>query len=316
MRIIEISTEGSHLCIHRGFMIVKLDGKEVGKVALDDISSVIANGFGLTYSNNLLIELSKRKVPMIICGNNHNPVSFLWVLDGHHQQAKRMDAQLDADKPLKKRLWKFIVQAKINGQISSLDYLGKDSSFLKNIVGKVRVGDLANIEAQTAKFYWKELFGKDFRRDRGAMGSNSLLNYGYMIVRSLVARYVIGAGLHPTLGIHHKNANNPMRLVDDLMEPYRAYVDMCVYKMLENGLDEVNKETKQILASVCFMNIQSNNRMVAMNFLVEDMCNSLGAVYEGLREDLILPDIMRPLDIALPSLYNNSITSTRSGGMK
>ena len=203
-RIVEIAEDGRHLALKRGFMTVRVDGDEIGRVALDDISVVIANAHGLTYSNNLLVALAERGAPLVICGRNHSPIAWVWPVAGHHAQTARMAAQVAASQPLKKRAWQAIVCAKISQQAAVLDAAGHRGGGVAALARKVRSGDPENVEAQAARRYWTLLMGDDFRRDRSAPGANALLNYGYTVLRAATARAVMAAGLHPSLGIHHR----------------------------------------------------------------------------------------------------------------
>lgn len=294
-RIIEIATDGRHLAVDRGFMTVSGNGQEITRIALDDIASVISNAHGLTYSNNLFVELAKRNALFVFCGSNHNPIGFLWALDGFHQQASRMDAQIESTAPKSKQLWKQIVQAKIEQQAGTLKATGNPDAPVRALMAKVRSGDPENIEAQAARRYWPLLFGQDFRRDRTANDVNSLLNYAYMIIRSTVARSIMAAGLHPGIPIHHKNANNPMRLADDLMEPFRPYADFAVWNLLRSGWDSVIPETKRILAALPEMEISTATGMTAMRIGIQNAAISLALVYEGSRDRLDLPLPQPPL---------------------
>lgn len=294
-RIIEIITDGRHLAVDRGFMTVSEKGQEITRIALDDIASLISNAHGLTYSNNLLVELAKRNALFIFCGSNHNPVGYLWALEGFHQQASRMDAQIAATAPKSKQLWKQVIKAKIEQQACTLRAAGKADAPVQALIAKVKSGDPENIEAQAARRYWPLLLGDDFRRDRDAFGANSLLNYAYMIIRSTVARSIMAAGLHPGIPIHHKNANNPMRLADDLMEPFRPYADFAVWNLLRNGWDTVIPETKKILASLPETEISTTNGMTAMRTSIQNAAISLALVYEGSRNHLDLPLPQPPL---------------------
>lgn len=294
-RIIEITTDGRHLAVDRGFMTVSEKGEEITRIALDDIASLISNAHGLTYSNNLLVELAKRNALFIFCGPNHNPVGFLWALEGFHQQASRMDAQIESTAPKSKQLWKQVIQAKIEQQACALRATGNPDAPVQALIAKVRSGDPENIEAQAARRYWPLLFGTDFRRDRDAHGINSLLNYAYMITRSTVARSIMAAGMHPGIPIHHKNANNPMRLADDLMEPFRPYADFAVWNLLRNGWDTVIPETKRILASLPEMEISTATGMTALRTGIQNAAISLALVYEGSRDRLDLPLPQPPL---------------------
>src|SRR5690606_215333 len=140
----------------------------------------------------------------------------------------RIEAQAAASRPMAKRLWADLVRAKVRAQAAALAEFSQPPLVLETLAKRVRSGDPVNIEAQAAQRYWPSLFGPDFRRDRSADGVNALLNYGYMVLRASAARAVVSAGLHPSLGIHHKSAGSSLRLADDLMEPFRPAVDILV----------------------------------------------------------------------------------------
>ncbi len=252
-RVIEVCSDNRYLNLHRGFLRVTCLGDEIGRVALDDIGALILNGYGLSYSNDLIVELAERNIPVVVCGSNHYPVSWLWPIDGHSLQAKRMDQQIASSAPKSKQLWKQLVVCKVQNQAYVLDQIGEPSTNLKRLSENVRSGDPSNIEAQAARKYWRLLFGPDFRRDRNEAGINSMLNYGYTIMRSAVARAVMSAGLHPTVPIHHKNKYNPFRLVDDLIEPFRPLVDWLVYDLYREGCHEIDTEVKSRLAQIVLM---------------------------------------------------------------
>jgi CRISPR-associated protein Cas1 len=163
-RIVEIAEDGRHLSMHRGFMVVSAEKAEVGRVPLDDIGVVIANAHGLTYTNNLLIELAERGVSVVLCGPHHRPVAWLWPMEGHHMQAMRMRAQLAAPAPLGKRLWQILVRAKVQQQAATLAALGRPAGGFQLLARQVRSGDPENIEAQAARRYWPLMFGNGFRR--------------------------------------------------------------------------------------------------------------------------------------------------------
>lgn len=313
-RIIEIATDGRYLAVDRGFMTVSEKGAEIARIPLDDIAAVIGNAHGLTWSNNLLVQLAQRNAALVICGANHNPAAFLWAVEGFHQQAARMDAQLEATGPKGKGLWKQLVQAKIAQQANMLEAIGQPTAPLQALIPKVRSGDPDNIEAQAARRYWSLLFGSDFRRDRDAAGANSLLNYGYMIIRSSVARAILAAGLHPGIPVHHKNANNPMRLADDLMEPFRPFADFAVFHLLRNGMDTVTPETKRILASLPETEIAVESGMTALRTGIQNAAISLAMVYEGSKDKLDLPLPRPPLWQAPPfaRLQDDAIQRTQT----
>ena len=150
-RIVEIAGEGRYLSLDRGFLVIRHKGEEIGRTPIDDVAALIGNAHGLSYSNNLLVGLAERGTPFVLCGANHRPVCMLWPVEGHYRQAARMDAQLRVTQPLRKRLWKTIVQAKIGMQAAAIGLLGGPESALRRMVGKVRSGDPSNIEGQVSR---------------------------------------------------------------------------------------------------------------------------------------------------------------------
>ncbi len=300
-RIVEVADDRRYLFVSRGFMVVREtdgDRKELGQIPLDDIAAVIANAHGLSYTNNLLVALAVRGTPFVLCGANHNIVGMLWPVDGNFQQAKRFDAQIAAKKPLKKRLWAEIVRSKIQQQASALEAVGQATIPVSSLVKKVRSGDPGNIEAQAARRYWRLLFGEEFRRDKNTAGINGLLNYGYTVYRAATARAVIAAGLHPTLGIHHTNEGNPMRLVDDLMEPFRPMVDLLTWQLQNQGESQVTDESKRTLVRSLYDDMQTRAGLTPATVCMQRLAVSLAQVYLNEREQLDLPFPGLPLTLA------------------
>jgi len=282
-------------------MVVQEQGserKELGQVPLDDIAALIANAHGLSYTNNLLVALAERGIPFVLCAANHNPVGILLSTGGNYQQAKRFDAQIRATRPTTKRLWADLVRAKLQQQASTLEAAGAPSAPLTALVAKVRSGDPDNLEAQGARRYWSLLFGDQFRRDRALGGVNSILNYGYTVLRAAVARAVIAAGLHPTVGLHHSNEFNAMRLVDDLMEPFRPVIDLNVWHLHRNGKGEVSPETKRYLVRSLYDDMQTNAGATPVLVCTQKLATSLAQVFLGERKTLDLPLAGLPLALA------------------
>jgi CRISPR-associated protein Cas1 len=291
-RIVEIAEDGRHLSLHRGFLLVEGTvpaRAEVGRVPLDDIHAVIANAHGLSYSHNLLVALGQRGVPIVLCGSNHLPVAVLLALDGHHLQARRFDAQVAASLPTRKRLWAEIVKAKLARQAATLEAVGAASAPLQALVAQVRSGDPTNLEAQGARRYWSLLMGDGFRRDQDASGVNGLLNYGYTVLRACAARAVTAAGLHPTPSLHHANEGNAMRLVDDLMEPFRPTVDLRVWRLVQQGRTEVAPDTKRELVAAMFDDLPTEVGATPVMVCAQRLATSLAQVYLGERMRLELP---------------------------
>lgn len=300
-RIVEVAEDRRHLFMHRGFMVVQdTEGErnELGQVPLDDIAAVIANAHGLSYTNNLLVALSERGAPFVLCAANHNAVGMLLPIDGNFEQAKRIEAQIAANLPTHKRLWAAVVRSKLEQQAAALEAAGAPTAPLTALVSKVKSGDPENIEAQGAQRYWKLLFGDAFRRDQNAGGLNGLLNYGYTVLRAATARAVVAAGLHPSIGLHHSNDNNAMRLVDDVMEPFRPIIDLKVWHLRRIGEGEVNPETKRALVRTLYDDMQTEAGATPVMVCVQKLTVSLAQVYLGEREKLDLPLPGLPLALA------------------
>ena len=291
-RIVEVADDRRHLSMYRGLMVVQESGgdhKELGRVPLDDIAAVIANAHGLSYTNNLLVALAERGAPFVLCGANHNAVGMLLPIDGNFEQARRIDAQIAATLPTRKRLWAAIVRSKLEQQAAALAATGAPTAPLTALAAKVRSGDPDNLEAQGARRYWGLLLGTAFRRDQAGDGLNALLNYGYTVLRAATARAVVAAGLHPSIGLHHSHDNNAMRLVDDLMEPFRPMIDLTVWRLNARGEREVTAETKRALVKRLFDDMQTEVGVTPVMVCAQKLAVSLGHVFLGERDKLDLP---------------------------
>lgn len=296
-RIVEIAEDHRYLSLHRGFLRVtdaKPPRDEIGKVPIDDIGAVVAHAHGLSYSNNLLAALAERGIPFVLCSKDHNVVGILWPTAGHHQQTKRIAAQIAAKKPVQKQLWAFIVKAKLQTQASVLDTIGLSSEPVRSLTKKVKSGDPGNIEAQAARRYWPILMGQAFRRDPKQDGINALLNYGYSVYRAAIARAVVAVGLHPGVGIHHCNERNSLCLVDDLIEPFRPLVDYQVWRLVKKNCEEaptVNPETKRALVNSLYWDVVTKDFQSPVTICMQNMALSLVKVYLSESDKLIFPPI-------------------------
>ena len=296
-RVVEIAEDGRHLSKSHGFLLVGHDGAELGRIPLDDIDAVIASAHGLTYSNNLLVALAERGIPLVVCGRNHCPAAILWSADAHHVQGGRMADQAGASKPTKKRLWAQIVRAKIDSQRVTLEETGKPHEGFRLLARKVRSGDPDNVEAQAARRYWPLLFGKDFRRDRGADGVNAMLNYAYTVLRSGTARAVMAAGLHPSFGLAHRQRGNTFALADDLMEPFRPVADLLVHDLVSQGAEAVDKSTKPELARILITDMSTPLGASPVSICLQRLTVSLAKCFSGEAADLDLPRRTLPLEV-------------------
>ena len=300
-RIVEVADDKRHLFLSRGFLVVQdTEGerKELGQVPLDDIAAVIANAHGLSYTNNLLVALAERCAPFVLCAANHNAVGMVLPIEGNYQQAKRYDAQIAATQPLSKRLWADIVKSKLQQQAAALEAAGSPHVPLQALVRKVRSGDPDNFEAQGARRYWGLLFGETFRREQNGDGLNALLNYGYTVLRATTARAVVAAGLHPTIGLHHSNEGNAMRLVDDLMEPFRPVIDLKVWQLNKQGETNVTPETKRALVRTLYDDMQTSAGATPVMVCTQKLATSLAQVFMGEKDKLDLPLPGLPISLA------------------
>ena len=286
-RIIEISTAPAYISVKDMQLVLRREGEVVGSIPIEDIGVLMVDHPGCTYSHAALNELLANNVAVVICGNNHHPNGLLLPLDTHSVQSERFRVQAAAKVPVKKRLWKQLVQAKIRHQAWCLDCCGRNGgNGLRALASKVKSGDAENHEAQAAARYWKALFGSDFRRKRAGLPPNGMLNYGYTVLRAAVARALCGGGLHPSFGLHHHNRYNAYPLADDMMEPFRPMVDCHVFRFWQQGAGSVTQTVKQALLGVLSQEVyQGENKrplMNALHMLSADLYRVLGGDAECL----------------------------------
>lgn len=258
---------------------------------IEDLGCVVLENQMISITLPLLNELVKNNVAVILCDNKQMPTAMLQNLDANTTQAESLKCQLAVSEPAKKQAWKQIIETKIKNQAGVLSTIGKNGDILKPFFMNVKSGDTDNREGLAARVYWKSLFGENFRRERGGISPNSLLNYGYSILRAATARALLGSGLLPNLGIFHKSRYNAFPLADDIMEPYRPYVDEIVFRLYSKGVMELNKESKaEILRLLnCDVNVGKVKRplQIALTFTTA----SLLRYYDGETKKLSLPII-------------------------
>ena len=288
-RVVDIETDGLSLAVQRGFLTVTGEGAEKGRVPLDDIGALIVHAHGVSWSTSVFTRLSERNVPVVICGPNHAPVACVWPLEGHHLQAARMRAQIGASRPLGKQMWARIVAAKIRMQGAVLAACDIEARAFERLAREVRSGDQGNLEAQAARRYWKSLFGPQFSRDQDAGGVNGLLNYGYAVLRAIVSRAICASGLHPTISIFHANRGNAFALADDLMEPYRPFVDLLVRRLVDEGTAEVEPQSKRALAAVSTLDLLTDGGVSPLTVHVQRFVHSVATSFESGALSLDLP---------------------------
>lgn len=214
---------------------------------IEDLGCVVLENQMINITLPLLNELVKNNVAVILCDGKLMPTAMLQGLDANATQAESLKYQLAATEPMKKQAWKQIIESKIKNQAALLSSIGKSGEVLKPFYTNVKSGDSDNREGLAAREYWKILFGRTFRRERNGIPPNDLLNYGYSILRAATARALLGSGLLPNLGVFHKSRYNAFPLADDVMEPYRPYVDQIIFNLYREGITGFSKESKSAI---------------------------------------------------------------------
>ena len=258
----------------------------VKRIPIEDIGVVVLDHKQITITQGAISALLDNNVAVISCDEHRMPSGLMLPLDGNTTQSERFRDQIEASLPLKKQLWQQTIQAKILNQSTVLyRQRGLKCGNMEAWAKQVKSGDADNLEGRAAAFYWQNLFGhiKGFHRDREGVPPNNLLNYGYAILRAVVARSLVGSGLLPTLGIHHHNRYNAYCLADDIMEPYRPYVDKLVAEIVDSGADITNltKEIKGQLLSIPVLDVVINGRRSPLMIGVGMTTASLYKCYSG-----------------------------------
>lgn len=277
-------------------VIELVEVKQAQEVCIEDIGVLILDHAQITITQPTLNKLLQNNVAVITCDETHHPKGLFLNLDGHTLQAQRFQHQIAASEPLKKQLWQQTIEAKIRNQALMLEFTGKDAKYLHRLSKTVKSGDAKNHEAQAAAYYWKHVFGEgaNFRRERLGESPNHLLNYGYAIVRALVARSLVSSGLLPTLGIFHRNQYNAYCLADDMMEPFRPFVDKVVWLLVqEHGMHiALEKEVKRQLLAIPAMDMMIQKEKSPMMVGMRRTTASLAQCFEGKVRKLIYPELV------------------------
>lgn len=265
--------------------------------SIEDIGVVVIDHKQITITSGLMEALLENNCALITCDSRSMPVGLMLPLYGNTTQNERFRHQIDASVPLKKQLWQQTIQCKINNQASVLHDLRDEEVRCMRVWAKdVRSGDAENMEGRAAAYYWKYLFGQHiegFTRDRDGVPPNNLLNYGYAILRAVIARALVTSGLLPTLGIHHHNRYNAYCLADDIMEPYRPYVDELVYKLVKNrGLptDGLTREWKAELLTIPTLDVIISGKRSPLMVAAGQTTSSLYKCFSGELRKIAYPE--------------------------
>ena len=298
----------AYLSLKNAQLVIKLPEVEKADVAelikaeavriipIEDIGVVVLDNRQITITQGLAEALLENNCAIITCDSAHLPVGLMLPLCGNTTQSERFRAQIDASLPLKKQLWQQTVQCKIRNQAAVLQ--NTRNTIVKNMLvwaGDVKSGDSDNLEGRAAAYYWRNLFPDilGFTRDREGVPPNNLLNYGYAILRAVVARALVGSGLLPTLGIHHHNRYNAYCLADDIMEPYRPYVDALVCRLVADGhiTEELTVELKRELLQIPTLDVMINGKRSPLMVAISTTTASLQKCYAGEIRKIVYPSI-------------------------
>lgn len=274
-------------------VIVNKDTGEERMQPIEDMGFVVFEHPHITFTQSVMQLMAENNTAVVFCDKKHHPSSMLLHLDTHQVQTELFRHQVNASEPLKKQVWQQTVKAKINNQAALLDYFELDGTALRYLSTQVKSGDTTNEEAQAARRYWPRLFGKTFTRERFGQAPNPALNYGYAILRAAIARGLAGSGLHPTLGIHHRNKYNSYCLADDIMEPYRPYVDLVVKQMVDDELncEDLSTPEKTALLGLLSMDVHIGNKKRPLMVGISETTASLSRVFKGEDKKVKYPEL-------------------------
>jgi CRISPR-associated protein Cas1 len=293
-KTIEIATPGTRLSVAHRQLVIDRPDLPKATVPIEDLGVLVVDDGRASYTQAVFVECLAAGATVIVTGRDHLPAGMMLPMEGHHALTERHWAQVEAGAPLRKRLWQALVAAKLRQQGRVLKEAGSDDAGLTALAARVRSGDPDNFEAQGAQRYWPKLFGRDFRRDRAAEGTNALLNYGYTIVRAGCARSLVASGLIPSLGVWHRHRSNPFCLADDLLEPWRPVVDwkvrgLCVAGEPPPSLDD--RPTRAALLTIFNETVLLGGKRWPLLLGIEQSAASLAkALTLNDREALILPE--------------------------
>ncbi|WP_153559017.1 type II CRISPR-associated endonuclease Cas1 [Roseimaritima sediminicola] len=290
-RIIEIAEHPAGLSIRHRQLIIDSQGRET-HVPVDDISAVIVAHPQVRYTQAVISSVTESGGMVITCDANRMPSAMLLPLSGNTLQAERFQLQLSLTRPQQKRMWQQLIRRKIDAQAAVLRECHGQDSGLSMLARQVKSGDPQNVESTAAQRYWPRLFGAAFRRDRDAPGLNQYLNYGYAVLRSMVARGIAGSGLHPSIGIHHHNKYNPFCLADDLMEPFRPLVDRQVFRLSCDlkPSSNLDRTTRIKLIEILQTRLMLGGRNISLFDALSALTASVVRVAEGDRSPLAIYD--------------------------
>lgn len=276
--------------------IVDPETKEMkGKVPVEDLGLLMLDHFQITISHQLIQKMMGNNVVVVSCDAHHLPHGMMLPLYGNTQHSDRVKDQLEASEPLKKQLWKQTIECKIENQKEVLIKLGNYFEPMIGYKNNVKSGDITNMEGIAAQHYWKYLISLEFLRQRFGDSPNQFFNFGYAVLRGILARAIVETGLLPVLGIFHKNKYNPYCLADDLMEPYRPFVDLLVMDWLSKNphSEELSKEFKAHILQIATKDVLIEGKKRPLLVAVKTTATSLYKCYNGEKRLISYPELIR-----------------------
>lgn len=269
-------------------------GQMKGKVPVEDLGLLMLDHFQITISHQLIQKMMGNNVVVVSCDAHHLPHGMMLPLHGHTEHSDRIKDQLEASEPLKKQLWKQTIECKIENQKEVLRRLGNYYEPMTGYQNSVKSGDSTNMEGIAAQHYWKYLISLDFLRQRFGDSPNQFFNFGYAVLRSIVARAIVETGLLPVLGIFHKNKYNPYCLADDMMEPYRPFVDLLVMNWLTSypESEELTKEFKAHILQIVTKDVKIDGKTRPLMVAVKTTASSLHRCYTGEKRQISYPELI------------------------
>jgi CRISPR-associated protein Cas1 len=289
-----LHTANKQLCIDCRSEDVK-EYKAESRVPIEDIGVCVLDNPQITISHGAINRLLANNCAVMFCDDRHIPSGLLLPLVGNETQSERHRAQVEAKLPMRKRLWAQTVQAKIFNQAAMLTMAGYDNGALLRFANSVKSGDAGNLEGRAAARYWKVIFKsmgvEGVTRDREGEPPNNMLNYGYAVLRAVIARALVGSGLLPSLGVHHRNRYNPYCLADDAMEPYRPFVDMLVYRYVavHGAPMQLGKDEKKLLLGLPVMDVKIDGEKSPLMVAAQRTSASLAACYLNEKRNILYP---------------------------
>ena len=293
-RIIDISQGGARLSLANERLEIARDGATVASIPLAEMGALVVSHREIVLTQPVLAGLAEAGAPVIVCDAKCLPAAMMLPIEGHHLQAERLAQQVNASAPTCKQAWKQIVQAKVRAQGRLLEDLHGNGKGIAAMAARVKSGDPENVEGQASRRYWPALFGDpEFRRNRDLPDQNKNLNYGYAVLRAIVARAVCAAGLHPSLGIHHHNRYDAFALADDLMEPFRPLVDRAVVIWLRENdrFTGLTPQAKAALIEPLMARFTVNGEQRTLFDITARLAVSLTKMFAGKARTLVLPEL-------------------------